>query len=92
MTEAAAAGLPLVATEAPGAAYELIEEGVNGFRVPVEDVEALRAALVRMTEDASFRQRARPRTLELAARHTPQAWAAGVAALTRGLGRTGSGG
>ena len=81
MTEAAAAGLPLIATEAPGAGYDLIEEGVNGFRVPVEDVEALRAALVRVAEDASFRQRARPRTLELAASHTPQAWAAGVAAM-----------
>ena len=85
MTEAAAAGLPLVATEAPGAAYDLIEEGANGFRVPMEDVEALRAALVRVTEDADFRERARPRTLELATTHTPQAWAAGGAALAARL-------
>jgi glycosyltransferase involved in cell wall biosynthesis len=85
MTEAAAAGLPLVASEAPGAGYDLIEEGVNGFRVPVEDVEALRRALTRVATDEAFRERARPRTLELARGHTPEAWAAAVANLARAL-------
>jgi glycosyltransferase involved in cell wall biosynthesis len=83
MQEAAAAGLPLIASEAPGAAYDLIEEGVNGFRVPVEDVEALRRALTRVATDESFRARARPRTLELARGHTPEAWADAVAELAR---------
>ena len=83
MTEAAAAGLPLVASEAPGAGYDLIEEGVNGFRVPVEDVEALRAALVRVATDDGFREHARPRTLELARGYTPEAWAESVARLAR---------
>src|SRR5206468_2594937 len=72
MQEAAAAGLPLIASEAPGAGYDLIEEGVNGFRVPVGDVEALRRALTRVATDESFRERARPRTLELARGHTPE--------------------
>jgi glycosyltransferase involved in cell wall biosynthesis len=83
MQEAAAAGLPLIASEAPGAGYDLIEEGVNGFRVPVEDVEALRAALTRVATDEAFRERARPRTLELARGHTPDAWADAVAELAR---------
>jgi len=83
MTEAAAAGLPLVASEAPGAGYDLIEEGVNGLRVPVEDVEALRDALVRVATDPAFRERARHRTLELARGHTPEAWADAVARLAR---------
>ena len=83
MNEAAAAGLPLVASEAPGAGYDLIDDGVNGFRVPVEDVEALRAALVRVATDESFRERARPRTLELARGYTPEAWAESVARLAR---------
>ena len=83
MTEAAAAGLPLVASEAPGAGYDLIEEGVNGFRVPVEDVDALRAALVRVATDDGFREHARPRTLELARGYTPEAWAESVARLAR---------
>ncbi len=86
MTEAAAAGLPLVATEAPGAGWDLIEEGVNGFRVPVEDEEALRAALRRLAEDAGFRERAGARTLELARGYTPEAWAAAVAELAGRLG------
>jgi glycosyltransferase involved in cell wall biosynthesis len=46
LNEAAAAGLPLVATDGVGAAYDIIENGVNGFRVPVDDEHAL-AALVR---------------------------------------------
>jgi len=83
MTEAAAAGLPLVASEAPGAGYDLIEEGVNGFRVPVEDVDALHAALVRVATDDGFREHARPRTLELARGYTPEAWAESVARLAR---------
>ena len=85
MQEAAAAGLPLVASEAPGASYDLIDDGVNGFRVPVEDVEALRAALVRVATDEGFRERARPRTLELARGYTPEAWAESVARLARFL-------
>jgi glycosyltransferase involved in cell wall biosynthesis len=83
MQEAAAAGLPLIASEAPGAGYDLIEEGVNGFRVPVEDVEALRRALTRVAIDEAFRERARPRTLELARGNTPEAWAYAVAELAR---------
>jgi glycosyltransferase involved in cell wall biosynthesis len=87
MQEAAAAGLPLIASEAPGAGYDLIEDGVNGFRVPVEDVEALRAALLRVATDEAFRERARPRTLELARGYTPEAWADAVAGLARRLAR-----
>jgi glycosyltransferase involved in cell wall biosynthesis len=85
MTEASAAGLPLVATEAPGAAYDLIEEGVNGFRVPVEDAEALRTALEGVAKAEGWRKQARSRTLELARDHTPKAWAEAVATLGRSL-------
>jgi glycosyltransferase involved in cell wall biosynthesis len=85
MNEAAAAGLPLVASEAPGAGYDLIEDGVNGFRVPVEDVEALRAVLTRVATDEAFRRRARPRTLELARGYTPEAWAESISRLARRL-------
>jgi glycosyltransferase involved in cell wall biosynthesis len=89
MQEAAAAGLPLIASEAPGAGYDLIEEGVNGFRVPVEDVEALRSALTRVAADESFREHARPRTLELARGHTPESWADAVMQLIGSLARRG---
>jgi glycosyltransferase involved in cell wall biosynthesis len=85
MNEAAAAGLPLIATEAPGAAYDLIEDGVNGFRVPVDDVGALRSALVRVAADPDWRAKARARTVELSQAHTPEAWATAVAGLAQRL-------
>jgi glycosyltransferase involved in cell wall biosynthesis len=81
MQEAAAVGLPLIATEAPGAAHDLIEDGVNGYRVPVEDVGALHDALVKAAADPAWRERASARTLELARGYTPEAWAQAVANL-----------
>ena len=81
LNEAAAAGLPLVATEESGAARDLIEEGVNGFRVPAGDVSALRERLTRLAADAELRASAGARSRELARRFTPEAWADGVARL-----------
>ncbi|HEY4348632.1 MAG TPA: glycosyltransferase, partial [Gaiellaceae bacterium] len=43
LNEAVTAGLPVVSTEAPGAAWDLVDDTVNGFRVPTGDVEALAA-------------------------------------------------
>ena len=79
LNEAAASGLPLVATAAAGAAHELIEDGINGFRVPPGDVDALRAALARLIGDESFRRAAGERSREIAARFSPTAWADAVA-------------
>jgi len=87
LNEAAAAGLPLVATEEVGAAHDLIEEGVNGFRVPAGDEGALAAALRRVAEDEGFRAAAGARSRELSRRFTPEAWADGVVALAHRLAR-----
>jgi glycosyltransferase involved in cell wall biosynthesis len=81
LNEAAAAGLPLVATDEVGAAHDLIEHGVNGFRVPADDVDALAEALRRLAEDEAFRLAAGARSRELAERFTPARWAEGVVAL-----------
>ena len=81
LNEAAAAGLPLVATEESGAARDLVEEGVNGFRVPAGDVAALRERLTRLAADAELRASAGARSRELARGFTPEAWADGVARL-----------
>jgi len=86
LNEGAAAGLALVSTDAVGAAHDLIEDGVNGFRVPAGNVAALRAALVRLAADESFRRAAGIRSRELAVRFTPEAWADAVAELARSLG------
>jgi glycosyltransferase involved in cell wall biosynthesis len=90
LNEAATAGLPLVATDGVGAARELVEDGVNGFRVPAGDERALGDALRRLAEDGAFRTAAGERSRELAARLTPAAWAEGVAGLARRLSRQGS--
>jgi glycosyltransferase involved in cell wall biosynthesis len=81
LNEAAAAGLPLVATTAAGAAHELVESGVNGFLVEPGDVGGLAQALRRIAEDPAFRAAAGRRSRELVAALTPEAWAAGVATL-----------
>jgi glycosyltransferase involved in cell wall biosynthesis len=85
LNEAAGAGLPLVATDACGAAYDLIEDGVNGFRIPAGDAGALREAVRRLVDDAALRDHAGRRSREIATRFTPDAWAAAVAALARRL-------
>ena len=83
LSEGAAAGLPLVATEAAGAAHDLIDDGVNGFRVPIGDREALAAALKRLCADDAFREAAGRRSLELAAGFTADAWADAVVRVAR---------
>jgi glycosyltransferase involved in cell wall biosynthesis len=83
LNEAAAAGLPLVATDGAGAADDLVQDGENGFVVPVGDAAALRSALRRLADDAELRHRQAARSRDLAQRFTPEAWAAGVARLLR---------
>jgi glycosyltransferase involved in cell wall biosynthesis len=54
--EAQACGVPTVAT-AVGGIPEQIDDGRNGFLVPVGDAEALAARLIRLLSDAPLRQR-----------------------------------
>jgi len=83
LNEAAASGLPLVASEAAGGGYDLIEDGVNGYRVPVDDAPALAGALTKVAVDPEWRLRAGERSRELTAGYTGDAWAAAVADLVR---------
>ena len=81
LNEAAEAGLPLVATDGVGAAYDLIDEGGNGFRVRVDDQRGLAEAMRRLAGDAELRARMGARSRELVARFTPEAWADALAGL-----------
>ena len=45
LVEALAAGLPVVTTQEVMAAHELIDHGVNGFMVPVDDPKAMASSL-----------------------------------------------
>jgi glycosyltransferase involved in cell wall biosynthesis len=76
--EAMSCGIPVVTT-AVGAVREVIDDGVNGWVVPAEDLDAITTALERLAGDAELRSRvgeeSRHRVLELydlekcAARH-----------------------
>ncbi len=54
--EAMAMGRPIITTDAPGC-KETVEEGVNGFRVPVEDVDMLVDRMIWMIENHDAVQR-----------------------------------
>jgi len=56
LLEAAACGLPIVTTDAPGC-REIVRDGVNGLLVPVRDAPALAAALGKLIGDAELRRR-----------------------------------
>ncbi|MFM9912805.1 MAG: glycosyltransferase family 4 protein [Methylophilaceae bacterium] len=55
LLEAAACGLPIVASDVPGC-REVVQNGVNGFLVPVKESAALAAALMRLIVDADLRR------------------------------------
>jgi glycosyltransferase involved in cell wall biosynthesis len=54
LVEAAAAGRPIVTTDAPGC-REVVRDGVEGLLVPTGDVEAAAQALVRLANDPALR-------------------------------------
>ena len=56
LLEAASMGLPMVTTRSPGCS-EVVEDGVNGYLVPVRDAAALSSAVDRLAADAEARAR-----------------------------------
>ena len=56
LLEAAACGLPIVTTDAPGC-REVVRDGVNGLLVPVRDSAALATALGKLIGDPALRRR-----------------------------------
>ena len=56
LIEAAAMGLPIVTTDAPGC-REIVDDGVNGFLVPVKDERALARKIEYLLENPEVCQR-----------------------------------
>ncbi|MFA5181824.1 MAG: glycosyltransferase family 4 protein [Syntrophales bacterium] len=54
LIEAAACGRPIVTTDTPGC-REIVQDGINGFLVPLRDDKALAAALHRLIRDPKLR-------------------------------------
>lgn len=57
LNEAMQFGKPVISTDAVGAAYDLIEDGINGFMVPERNVDALYKALIRILSDQKLEEK-----------------------------------
>lgn len=74
--EAAAAGCPLLCSEASGAAVHLLNDGYNGYRVQSESVDHLTECLVRMSAlSEETRAQMGARSHALSRQYTPTRWA-----------------
>ena len=65
LNEAMCFGLPVIATDQVGAAYDLIRHGENGFVYPVGDIEGLSAYLKRILKDDELRAKMGKVSLEI---------------------------
>lgn len=68
INEAIANGLPVITTEKCVAGHELIEEGKNGFLVPVDDPSAIAEAIRKVVDLDAYEMR--KRSLEIAKEYT----------------------
>ncbi len=75
LVEAAAAGLPIICTDACGSAVEIVRSGYNGRMVPPQDVESLAQALWAIEQNHPQLPTWGLRSQQLAAPFSAQAWA-----------------
>lgn len=68
LIEAAACGLPIVASDAPGC-REIVHHGENGFLVPVRDAVSIADALRQLIADGELRRRMGQRSRKIAEEH-----------------------
>jgi len=54
LLEAASMGLPIITTDSPGC-NDVVHEGVNGFFVPAQDSQLLRASITKLIEQPDLR-------------------------------------
>jgi glycosyltransferase involved in cell wall biosynthesis len=88
--EAMNRGLPVIATDAVGAAAGgLVRDGRNGVVVPAGDPIALAAALRRLADDSSLRARLGKAAREDVSAYTHDVWAQGFSRALADLGLSG---
>jgi glycosyltransferase involved in cell wall biosynthesis len=78
-------GLPLIVSDAVGAAPDLVPGEENGTIVPVGDVGALASALRRLMEDEALRRRMSEASRRIIEDFTPRRWASGVVQAVDGV-------
>jgi len=87
VNEAFDQGVPVIATDAVGAAAGgLVQHERTGLVVPAGDVEALAAALRRLHDDPELRSRLGAAAREAVRAHSHAAWADGMSAALRAAG------
>ncbi|MFI1715987.1 glycosyltransferase [Streptomyces litmocidini] len=91
IVEAMRCGLPVVSTDCPHGPREIIEDGVDGRLVPVDDVAAVAAALRSYVEDEELRAKAGRAALAASERFDPSRIAARHEALWTELVERGAG-
>jgi glycosyltransferase involved in cell wall biosynthesis len=72
VNQAMAAGLPIICTEAVGAGFDLVRDGVNGFRIPVNDPEKLIEVMNFFLEDKQRQFEFAAASRSFAAQWTPE--------------------
>jgi len=82
-------GLPVVASDMVGAAFDLVRPGENGFVYPVGDVQALARALRGVLSDPVGRARMGDRSRDLVAAYSYEADVRGVLEALRAVARPG---
>jgi glycosyltransferase involved in cell wall biosynthesis len=65
LNEAMQFGLPIVSTDAVGAAYDLIEEGKNGYMVKEKNVDELKNAIEKILKDKKTRNKMGKKSKEI---------------------------
>jgi poly(glycerol-phosphate) alpha-glucosyltransferase len=76
VNQALGAGLPILCSDAVGAAHDLVEDGMNGETFPAGDATALTAAMQRFVDDPALRARCAAASREKAAEWQPERGAA----------------
>jgi glycosyltransferase involved in cell wall biosynthesis len=86
LVEAAAAGLPVICSDACGSAVEIVRSGYNGVRVPDEDATALADALARTHGMYDALPKWGRRVQEFAMPYSAERWATRWARMLREVG------
>jgi len=79
VNEAMACCLPVIASDVAGCVSDLIEDGWNGFVVPVSDVRRICSSMELMAKGDDLRGQMGERSLQRIREYSPEACAAGIA-------------
>ncbi len=80
VNEAMACGLPIIASDVAGCVADLVQDGKNGYVIPVANVGKLTEAMAAFARDSQLASRMGERSARLIEHFSPEYCAAGLAA------------